>query len=200
MIIKLKGQIENLDEDCVDLDVKGVVYRVLMSKKNVLRLGPIGTQVIIFIYEIIKEDGRILAGFLDSEERETFIDLLTVQGVGGKMAINIMSNLENEVIIQSIHKEDSQIFRNISGVGNKLALRIINELKEKIKKKIIEKKVFTPHKNNSVFQDLVSCLMNLGFSEKICESTASYVINENQNKKLEELIPIAVKSLSNPSR
>jgi Holliday junction resolvasome RuvABC DNA-binding subunit len=52
---------------------------------------------------------------------------------------------------------------------------------------------------NPIFQDLVSCLLNLGFPEKVCETTANYVINNNQEKKLEELIPIAVKSLSNPS-
>ncbi len=196
MIVKFKGYIENLDDDFIDLDVKGVVFRVLMSNKNIQKLGPIGSQITIHIYEIIKEDSRILAGFLDNQERDIFSDLLTVQGVGGKMAINIMSNIESEMIIQSIHNEDVQIFKNISGVGNKLALRIINELKEKIKKQILIKKIAIPQKDNSVFNDLVSCLLNLGFSQKICESTASYVINKNQNKKLEELIPIAVKSLS----
>ena len=133
-------------------------------------------------------------------EREIFSDLLTVQGVGGKMAINIMSNLDSDMIINSIHNEESETFRKISGVGNKLALRIINELKEKVKKKILDNKVLGPKLEISMFHDLVSCLLNLGFSQKVCESTASYVINENQNKTLEELIPIAVKSLSNPIR
>mgnify|MGYP001229902031 CR=1 FL=1 len=200
MIVKLKGYIENLDDDFIDLDVGGVVFRVLMSNKNILKLGPIGSKVNLFIYEIIKEDSRIFAGFLENNERDIFSDLLTVQGVGGKMGINIMSNLDSEMIVQGIHNQDSQIFKNISGVGNKLALRIINELREKIKKKVLNKKIDISNKENLVFNDLVSCLLNLGFSQKICESTASYVINENQNKKLEELIPIAVKSLSNPSQ
>ena len=116
------------------------------------------------------------------------------------MAINIMSNLDNEKIIYSINKGDSQIFKNVSGVGNKLALRIINELKEKIKKRIISKQFDFPEEKNLVFKDLVSCLLNLGFSQKVCESTANYVINKNQDKELEELIPIAVKSLSDPMR
>ena len=199
MIVKLKGFIENLDDHFIDLDVRGVVFRILMSNKNILKLGPVGSQVDLFIYEIIKEDSRIFAGFLDDQERDIFSDLLTVQGVGGKMAINIMSKMDSQVIVQSIHNEDSLVFKNISGVGNKLALRIINELKEKIKKKIHVKKINISEKDNSTFNDLVSCLLNLGFSQKICESTASYVINKNQKKKLEELIPIAVKSLSNPN-
>ncbi len=200
MIIKFKGIIENIDDDFVDIDVQGIVYRVLMSRMNILQLGAIGSTITIYVYEIIKEDSRLLVGFLHYGDRETFSDLLTVQGVGGKMAINIMSNLDTEMIINSIHNEDSEIFRKISGVGNKLALRIINELKEKIKKKIINEKILVPKQESSMFHDLVSCLLNLGFSQKVCESTASYVINKNQNKKLEELIPIAVKSLSNPIR
>ena len=200
MIIKIKGIIENIEDDFVDIDVQGIVYRVLMSSMNILQLGAVGSTITIYIYEIIKEDSRLLVGFLHYSDRETFSDLLTVQGVGGKMAINIMSNLDTEMIINSIHNEDFEIFRKISGVGNKLALRIINELKEKIKKKIINKKILGPKLESSMFHDLVSCLLNLGFSQKVCESTASYVINKNQSKKLEELIPIAVKSLSNPIR
>ena len=199
MIVKLKGNIENFDENFIDLDVNGVVYRVLMSNKSISKMGAVGSYVAIFIYEIRKEDSRIFAGFLKEEERETFGDLLSVQGVGGKMAINIMSNLTNETIIDSIVREDSKIFNKINGVGNKLAMRLINELKEKIKKKNHKKNIIIPGEKNSIFQDLVSCLLNLGFPEKVCETTANYVINNNQEKKLEELIPIAVKSLSNPN-
>ena len=199
MIVKLKGNIEQFDQNFLDLDVNGTVYRILMSNRNLEKLGPIGSQIIIFIYEIIKEDSRIFAGFLNNEERETFGELLTVQGVGGKMALNIMSNLENEVIVNSILNENAKMFNSVSGVGSKLALRIINELKEKFKKKLLKKEITISRDKNSIFDDLVSCLVNLGFTQKICETTASYVISENQEKKLEELIPIAIKSLSNPS-
>ena len=198
MIVKLKGNIENFDKNFIDLDVGGVVYRVLMSDKNIGKLGGIGSYVNIFIYEIIKEDSRIFAGFLREDERETFGDLLSVQGVGGKMAINIMSNLSIETIIDSIIREDSKTFNKINGVGNKLAMRLINELKEKIKKKNLKVNINVSGEKNSIFQDLVSCLLNLGFPQKVCETTANYVINNNQEKKLEELITIAVKSLSNP--
>ena len=63
MIVKLKGNIENFDENFIDLDVNGVVYRVLMSNKNISKMGAVGSYVIIFIYEIRKEDSRIFAGF-----------------------------------------------------------------------------------------------------------------------------------------
>ena len=159
MIVKLKGNIENFDENFIDLDVNGVVYRVLMSNKNISEIRAVGSYVTVFIYEIRKEDSRIFAGFLKEEERETFGDLLSVQGVGGKMAINIMSNLTNETIIDSIVREDSKIFNKINGVGNKLAMRLINELKEKLKKKNYKKNIIIPEEKNSIFQDLVSCCL-----------------------------------------
>ena len=140
MIVKLKGNIENFDENFIDLDVNGVVYRILMSNKDITKMGGIGSYVTIFIYEIIKEDSRIFAGFPREEERETFGDLLSVQGVGGKMAINIMSNLSNDTIIDSIVKEDSKIFNQISGVGSKIAMRIINGLILSTKIQIFPKK------------------------------------------------------------
>ena len=65
MIVKLKGHIENIDEETIDLEVKGVVYRILMSKKNINKLNSIGSYIEIFIYEIMREDARILSGFLD---------------------------------------------------------------------------------------------------------------------------------------
>jgi len=155
MIVKLKGNIENFDENFIDLDVNGVVYRVLMSNKNISKIGAVGSYVSIFIYEIRKEDSRIFAGFLKEEERETFGDLLSVQGVGGKMAINIMSNLTNETIIDSILREDSKIFNKINGVGNKLAMRLINELKEKIKKKNHKKNITIPREKNLIFLSIL---------------------------------------------
>ena len=92
----------------------------------------------------------------------------------------------------------SKSFLSVSGVGSKLANRIINELKEKIKKKSfgITSNISLVNKDN--FNDLVSCLFNLGYSRKVCELTADKVINENKKMNLEQLIPVALKYLSKP--
>tara|TARA_B100000029_G_scaffold515613_1_gene623526 strand:+ start:910 stop:1509 length:600 start_codon:yes stop_codon:yes gene_type:complete len=198
MIVKLKGYIDYFSDEFIDIDVQGIVYRVFTSKKNIEIINGLSSIVTLFVYELIKENERLFFGFIDSEEREIFSDLLTVQGVGGKMAINIMSFLEKKDIINSITSENIKTFSLVSGVGNKLATRIVNELKEKFKKRITEKESFSDKKVNSQFQDLVSCLDNLGYGHKISESTANRVISENNEKKLEELIPIALKYLSKP--
>ena len=102
MIVKLKGFIEDWFEDFVDLDVKGVVYRVFVPKKNINKISEKGSLATFFIFEILKESERLFFGFSNKNDRELFSDLLKVQGVGGKMALNIMSSLDSEVIQQSI--------------------------------------------------------------------------------------------------
>ena len=133
------------------------------------------------------------------KDREVFADLLTVQGVGGKMALNIMSNLDTDQIIQSILNNDENFFSSISGVGNKLALRIINELKSKAKKLNYKEDILSVKSSKNNFSDLVSCLINLGYPQNISEKTSLKVLEENNNLKLEELIPIALKYLSKPN-
>ena len=198
MIVKLKGFIEFCSEEYIDLDVNGIVFRVFISNKSIDKIYPSKSLVSIFVYEIIKENERLFFGFLEYQEREIFSDLLSVQGVGGKMALNIMSKLEINEIIESINNQNSKIFLSVTGVGNKLANRIIIELKEKIKKKSlgISSSITSVNKDN--FNDLVSCLFNLGYPRKICELTADKVINDNNQMNLEELIPIALKYLSKP--
>ncbi len=198
MIVKLKGFIDYCEDEFLDLDVKGVVYRVFMPLKNINKIVDKNSLIELFIFEILKENERLFFGFLEYQEREIFSDLLSVQGVGGKMALNIMSKLEINEIIESINNQNSKIFLSVTGVGNKLANRIIIELKEKIKKKSlgISSSITTVNKDN--FNDLVSCLFNLGYPRKICELTADKVINDNNQMNLEELIPIALKYLSKP--
>ena len=97
MIVKLKGFIEDWFEDFVDLDVKGVVYRVFVPQKNINKISEKGSLVTFFIFEILKESERLFFGFSNKNDRELFSDLLKVQGVGGKMALNIMSSLDSEI-------------------------------------------------------------------------------------------------------
>ena len=196
MIVKLKGKIDNYSENFVDIDVRGIVYRVLMTNSNVEVFKKITAEVEIFTYEIIKEDSRTFIGFKNFQEREVFSDLLSVQGVGSKMAINIMSSLECNEIITYIKADEISKFTKVSGVGQKLAKRINNELKEKLQKKFELSDLKISEENQIIKNDLISCLVNLGYQAKISESTAIEVISKNANNDLESLIPIALKMLT----
>ena len=109
MIVKLKGFIEFCGEDYIDLDVKGVVFRVFLSNKNINKISNSESLINLFVYEVIKENERLFFGFNKYEEREIFSDLLCVQGVGGKMALNIMTKIELDEIVESINNENSKI-------------------------------------------------------------------------------------------
>ena len=196
MIVKLKGKINNYSENFIDIDVKDIVYRVLMTNSNVEFYKEITAVVEIFIYEIIKEDSRTFIGFKNFQEREAFSDLLSVQGVGSKMAINIMSSLECNEIITSIKADEISKLTKVSGVGQKLAKRINNELKEKLQKKFELSDLKISEKDQMLKNDLISCLVNLGYPTNISESTAIEVISNNANNDLESLIPIALKMLT----
>jgi Holliday junction DNA helicase RuvA len=199
LIVKLKGKIDNYSENFLDIDVKDIVYRILMTNSNIEFFKEVTTEVEIFIYEIIKEDSRTFVGFKNFQEREVFSDLLTVQGVGSKMAINIMSSLECSEIIASIKADEISRLTKISGVGQKLAKRILNELKEKLPKKFELSDFKISEKDQKIKNDLISCLINLGYPTKISESTAIEVISKNESDDLESLIPIALKMLTHPS-
>ena len=196
MIVKLNGKIDNYSENFIDLDVKDIVYRVLMTNSNVEFFKEITAEVEIFIYEIIKEDSRTFVGFKNLQEREVFSELLSVQGVGSKMAINIMSSLECNEIITSIKADEISKLTKVSGVGQKLAKRINNELKEKLQKKFELSDLKISEKDQMLKNDLISCLVNLGYPTNISESTAIEVISNNANNDLESLIPIALKMLT----
>ena len=196
MIVKLKGKIDNYSENFIDLDVKDIIYRILMTNSNVEFFRGITAEIEIFIYEIIKEDSRTFIGFKNFQEREVFSDLLSVQGVGSKMAINIMSSLECNEIITSIKADEISKLTKVSGVGQKLAKRINNELKEKLQKKFELSDFKISEQDQMIKNDLISCLVNLGYPTKISESTAIEVISKNANNDLESLIPIALKMLT----
>ena len=196
MIVKIVGKVENFGEDYIDLEVSGISYRILVNKNFVIPSIEIGEILSIHVYEMIKEDSRLFFGFKSQNERNLFTDLLVVQGVGGKMALNIMSKLSYDQIIESILNEKNTNFLSISGVGKKLSLRIINELKERVLKKNRDfESINLDIRTDKNFVDLVSCLENLGYPQKLSREISDKVCAENNEKKLENLIPIALKYL-----
>ena len=122
-----------------------------------------------------------------------FENLIKVHGVGGKMALNILSIMNIKELIQSVQQNKLLNFKKISGVGNKLAQRLINEMKDKIETTIFDENIKSSSINEKKLQDLTSCLVNLGFQNKISEDVAISVISENSDNELENLIPKALK-------
>ena len=130
MIARLTGRIESLEADRCVVDVNGVGYLVVASTRTLSAL-PTGAATTLLIETVVREDAIVLYGFADSAEREWFRLLTTVQGVGAKVALSILSALAPRELIAAIQAGDRGSLMRANGVGAKLALRLLTELREK---------------------------------------------------------------------
>ncbi len=131
MIAKLRGIIDTIGEDYCVVDVNGVGYLVFASSKTLARLIK-GKQFSLLIETVVREDSISLFGFYDAWEKEWFLTLTKVQGVGAKVCLSILSALSPSQLAQAVSAQDKNSFTRASGVGPKLAARLVTELKDKI--------------------------------------------------------------------
>lgn len=132
MIAKLTGVIDSKAADAAIVDVNGIGYLAFCSARTLGRLPAAGGAISLFIETHVREDHIHLYGFIDAAEREWFRLLTTVQGVGAKLALAILSALSSADLTQAIAAQDKTSLTRASGVGPKLAARIVTELKDKV--------------------------------------------------------------------
>lgn len=132
MIAKLAGIVDSIGEDGAVIDVGGVGYLAFCSTRTLSRLPPAGTPVRLLIDTHVREDHIHLYGFLDAGERDWFRLLTTVQGVGARLALSILSAVPPEELSLAIFAQDRAVPARAEGVGPRLAARIVNELKDKV--------------------------------------------------------------------
>jgi holliday junction DNA helicase RuvA len=132
VIAKLAGLVDQVEPDAAVIDVNGVGYRAFCSTRTVSRLPPVGAPVRLLIETHVREDHIHLFGFADAAERDWFRLLTTVQGVGARLALSILSAVAPETLELAILAQDKQPLTRAEGVGPRLAARIVNELRDKI--------------------------------------------------------------------
>lgn len=171
MIAYLKGILIQKSTNQVILDVGGVGYRAWIPLSTYLKLGSVDEPVELFIYTHLTDNSLSLYGFSSEEEKEIFLKLISISGIGPKLALNILSGIEASDLEDAIKRSDVARISLIPGIGKKTALRIAVELQEKLemKEKVLEAEGLQEK------EDLVSALMNLGFKrrevEKVVEDT-----------------------------
>ncbi|MHB8859973.1 MAG: Holliday junction branch migration protein RuvA [Thermoleophilia bacterium] len=131
MIASLTGQIRSRDEEGIVLDVGGVGYRVAMPARSLSRLDGSG-EVFVHTYLHVREDVMCLYGFLETNERDFFVLLKSVSGVGPKVAIGILSAYGPADLRRAVLNKDVAVFQSITGIGKKTAERLVLELKDKV--------------------------------------------------------------------
>jgi holliday junction DNA helicase RuvA len=204
MIGKLKGVIDTYGEDFVIVDVGGVGYVVHCSARTLQALPAVGEAVTLAIETHVREDQIRLFGFLSDVEREWFRLLQTVQGVGTKVALSVLSTLRPADLASAIAMRDKAAVARSPGVGNKVAERIVTELKDKapaytsidpavvrLSGALDEKRAPQP------IADAVSALVNLGYGHpQAAAAIAAAARSAGESAETTQLIRLGLKELA----
>lgn len=192
MIARLSGILAEITSDNAVIDVAGVGYLVQMSGRTLSALGPVGGQVLVMTELQVREDSWTLFGFGSYDERDAFRSLTSIQGVGGRLALAILSALSPDELSRAVASDDKAMIGRANGVGPKLAARIANELKGKLGVVGLAGALSTPHRGAAA--DALSALANLGFKP----AEASAAVNAAQDElgaepTLDALVRLALK-------
>jgi Holliday junction DNA helicase RuvA len=163
MIARLRGLLVSFASDQAVIDVQGVGYLVFASTRTLSQLGAIGDEVVLHTEMQVSEDDIRLIGFASGEERDWFRLLTSVQGVGARVALAILSALTGDELHRAIASGDKAMVARAQGVGPKLAQRIVNELKDKAGGVVLGGGGAPVLAAAGFGADAVSALQNLGF-------------------------------------
>lgn len=202
MIAKLTGILDSIGEDWAVIDVAGVGYLVYCSARTLAQLPRPGERVAFSVETHVREDHIHLYGFLDAAEREWFRLLTTVQGVGARVALAILSVLDKRELSDAILAQDKAMIARAPGVGPKLAQRVVSELRDRTG--VLE--AFTPaaaavaNANGSqraALDDAVSALVNLGYRRGEAFGAVSGALRDlGDDAPVEALIRAGLKELT----
>ena len=201
MIAMLTGQLVSKGTDQIIIEVAGGVgYRVLIPLSTFYSLPDDGT-VKLHIHTHVREDALLLYGFLTADERALFILLLSVAGVGPKLALNILSHASPGDLRQAISRSDVKKLATLPGIGNKSAERLVLELKEKVNKLDLSGDLLERGRDTAMTlsspdqtEDALSALLNLGYKDVQARKALAAIVITPETP-LEEILKSALKSL-----
>ncbi len=202
MIAYLSGKLKFKTIDSVIIDVGGVGYDVYCPLSSFSHFPELGSDLSLHIHTHVKEDILQLYGFPTPDEKKLFKTLLGINGIGPKVGISILSHMSAAEFTQVICEKNAKRFKSVPGIGPKMAERIILELKDKtdklfpqlIQSENSQKQVTLSDEN--LTEDLVSALMNLGYSEKIANKTVQKSLQMCTSHSFDQVLKHTLKSIS----
>ncbi|MBO6134903.1 MAG: Holliday junction branch migration protein RuvA [Lachnospiraceae bacterium] len=199
MINFIEGKLKEVLDNKIVVETSGVGYDIFFPASNFKNLPAIDEDIKVYTYMHVKEDEMSLYGFLTREDKEMYLKLLTVNGVGPKGALNIISTLGFSTLIKAISNDDSKMIASVQGIGSKTASKICIELGDKVRKMKFDEKLDIIKVNNeaskriSVIKDeVVEALIALGYKEsKAREMIENIEVEENVS--VSDLLKLALK-------
>ncbi len=194
----LNGKIAEKTPTVVILDVNGVGYEVRISVNTFSSLPDLGQAVKLLTHFVVREDAQLLYGFATEEEREAFKLLISISGIGPKLAITLLSGVALPDLKRAIQEKNIAVLTAISGIGQKTAERVIVELKDKIGRVEVSAGKELLHDANisdQAVEDSVLALVSLGYTKQKAKDAVQKILKETLGKKMsvEEIIRKALK-------
>jgi Holliday junction DNA helicase RuvA len=195
MIVYLNGKLAEKNTGRAVIDCSGVGYGVEISLQTLDKLPAKGEQVKLLIHHHITDNDQRLFGFINNDEKRVFEKLITVKGIGPKLALTIMSGMDAGSLREAILNQDHQSLSRIPGIGKKTAERMVVELKDK----------FLPGESSSAGavsggvngsrEEAISALESLGFKKRDAENAIMKVLNSDKEADVSTLIKLALAQL-----
>jgi Holliday junction DNA helicase RuvA len=192
MIAFLKGEFSYKSPTVIHMEVNGVGYELQISLNTYSKIEKLERGTLLTHLQV-REDAHILYGFFEQSEKNLFIQLISVSGIGAATARMMLSSMRPEEITRAIVQGNSKILESIKGIGKKSAERIVLELRDKLGKIIPESNISSLI-YNTLEQDALNALMALGIARQVAEQALRKVLStESSNEKLEDLIKKVLK-------
>ena len=193
MIAYLKGDFVHKSPAVVQVEVNGVGYEVQISLNTYTKIQNLSKGV-LHTALLIREDAHILYGFFDLAEKEIFLMLISVSGIGASTARVMLSYMKPEELAKAIIHGDTKTLEGVKGIGKKTAERMVLELRDKLAKQSLESNI-SPLKNNTLQQDALNALTALGINRIAAGKALEKTLAADPNLSIEELIKKSLKSL-----
>ncbi len=201
MIAHIAGKLIQKQPNSVIVDVGGVGYELTVPLSTFYELGEPGTDVSLRAYTYVREDALQLFGFRTDREKQLFLLLTSVSGVGPKLAITLLSGLNADDLIRAIRDNNLARLVGVPGVGKKTAERLVVELRDKVAKLSIAALAEPVQSDyapvaHALSDDIISALVNLGYQKAAAEKAVGNVFKENADVQFETALKLALRVLA----
>lgn len=173
MIAHLRGKLLSKQPERAVIEAAGVGYDVAITGPAYAELPNVGAEVALFIHTHVREDALSLFGFLSEDEKRLFEKLISVSGIGPKLAITVLNGISTERMVAAIRGNDLASLTKISGIGKKTAERMVLELRDKLHQFAVTTKPSAS--SSAVEEDVLSALVNLGYQRAAAEQAMKHV-------------------------
>lgn len=190
MIASLRGVLESIGSDWAIIDVHGIGFQVFMPASTLGSLGARGKEVYLNTHLHLREDNVTLFGFATAADKELFQLLMSVSGIGPKLALSILSSMSTEQLSLAIGTQNADLLTIVPGIGNKIANRMILELKDKIGSVLLAGPISKGAQDNT---DVISALTALGYSV-VEAARAAANLPSNKKLSLEDKVKLALQN------